>query len=97
TDDTHDVLISTWRSHVRFTIGPDGIGPVTTGGPEQYPMSKGGSGIAPDAVPPLLLGPEGAVGLARLLPDVWLGSQRELMDAPFPPVRADLLTCYLPV
>lgn len=98
-DQRQDVLLSTWKAQVRFTIGRDGMGPVTTGGPEQYPTAKGGSAIPPDAIPRLLLGPEGATGLEALLPDAWLGlgPQRDLMAALFPPVRADLLTFYLPV
>jgi hypothetical protein len=94
---THDVLLSSWRSHVRFTIGPDGLGDVVEGGPEQAPISKGGSGVPPDVIPALVLGPHGALGLEERHPDVLLGRQRELMAALFPPVRADLLTYYLPV
>ena len=96
-DHPHDVLLSTFRSHVRFTIGPDGMSPVDTGGTEQAPTSKGGSGIPPDALPPLVLGPQGALGLEAAVPDVYLGRQRELMSALFPPMHADLLTFYLPI
>lgn len=93
----HDVLLSTWRAHVRFTIGPEGITGMTSGGPEQRPVAKGGSGLPPDAVPALLLGPHGALGLEEQLPDCYLGRQRELMAALFPPVDSDLLTYYLPL
>ena len=96
-DGTHDVLISSFRSHVRFTIGPGGMGPVHEGGPLQSPGSLGGSGVPPDAWPSLVLGPHGATGLAELLPDCYLGDQADLMAALFPPVTADLLTLYLPV
>jgi hypothetical protein len=91
----HDVLLSTWRSHVRFAIGPEGVEDVVGGGPEQAPVSKGGSGIPPDAIGALLVGPDGALGLEAQLPDAWLGRQRDLMAALFPPQRADLLTYYL--
>ena len=96
-DATRDVLISSFRSHVRFTIGPEGMGPVSQGGPLQSPGSLGGSGLPPDAWPQLVLGPHGATGLAERMPDCYLGSQDELMAALFPPQTADLLTFYLPV
>jgi len=92
----HDVLLSAWRHHVRFTIGPDGMSPVVAGGPEQRPISKGGSGVPPDGIAPLLLGPYGALGLEARLADCYLGRQRDLMAALFPPLRADILTFFLP-
>jgi hypothetical protein len=67
------------------------------GGREQAPVSKGGSGLAAEAVPGLLLGPYGALGLEEREPDCHLGRQRELMAALFPPVTSDLLTVYLAV
>ncbi|HEY0638306.1 MAG TPA: GNAT family N-acetyltransferase [Pseudonocardiaceae bacterium] len=91
-----DLLISSFRSHVRFTIGPDGIGGLTRGGPEQAPLGKGGCGVPPDALPGLVLGPYGALGLEERLPDCYLGPTRELMGTLFPPMRSDLLTYYLP-
>lgn len=94
-DRTHDVLLSSWRSHVRFSIGPDGFRLLADGGPEQAPISKGGSGVPPDAIPPLLLGPYGAAGLEERLPDCYLGRQRDVMSALFPPQSSDLLTFYL--
>ncbi len=94
-DATHDVLISSFRSHVRFTIGPRAWEPCSQGGPLQSPGSLGGSGLPPDAWPQLVLGPHGATGLAERLPDCYLGSQGELMAALFPPQTADLLTFYL--
>ena len=92
----HEVRISSWRFHVRFTIGPAGFRLLAEGGPEQAPISKGGSGVPPDALAPLLLGPYGAAGLEERLPDCYLGRQRELMTALFPPRTSDLLTFYLP-
>jgi hypothetical protein len=95
-DRDHEVLLSSWRSHVRFAVGPSGFRLLAEGGPEQAPIHQGGSGVPPDALAPLLLGPHGAVGLQERLPDCLLGDQRELMAALFPPVTADLLTFYLP-
>jgi hypothetical protein len=94
--DGRDVLLSCWRWHVRFAVGPDDVGSMVGGGPEQRPISQGGSGVAPDVFASLLFGPFGAAGLEERHPDVILGSQRELMEVLFPPVRADLLTFYLP-
>ena len=91
-----EVLLSCWRWHVRFAIGPEGVGPMRGGGPEQRPISKGGSGWPPDAFASLIFGPHGAVELEQRLPDAFLGQQEELMAALFPPIRADLETFYLP-
>ena len=91
----HEVLLSSWRSHVRFSIDEDSMSDVVAGGPEQAPISKGGSGVPPDALAPLVLGPFGAAGLEARFGDVLLGRQRELMEALFPPVTSDLLTFYL--
>jgi len=60
-------------------------------------VSKGGSGLAAEDVPGLILGPHGALGLEERAPDCHLGRQRELMAALFPPVTSDLLTFYLAV
>jgi hypothetical protein len=91
----HEVLLSSWRSHVRFSIDDDAMSEVIAGGPEQAPISKGGSGVPPDALAPLLLGPFGAAGLETRYGDVLLGRQRDLMEALFPPMTSDLLTFYL--
>jgi hypothetical protein len=91
----HEVLLSSWRSHVRFSIDDDAVSAVVVGGPEQAPISKGGSGVPPDVLAPLLLGPLGAGGLEARHGDVMLGRQRELMEAMFPPLSSDLLTFYL--
>jgi predicted N-acetyltransferase YhbS len=95
--DDHEVLLSSWRSHVRFTIGPSGFVLLAEGAAEQAPVSKGGSGVPPDALASLVLGPYGALGLEQRLPDCHLGDQRELMAALFPPRTADLTTFYLAV
>jgi predicted N-acetyltransferase YhbS len=92
-----EVLISSFRSHVRFRLTDDGMGEVTGGGPLQAPVSAGGSGVPPDVLAPLLFGPHGALGLEARHADVMLGRQRDLMAVLFPSVSADLLTYYLPV
>ncbi len=93
----HEVLLSSWRSHVRFTIDDDAMSPVATGGPEQAPVWQGGSGVPPDQLAPLVLGPLGAAGLEARHGDVLLGRQRDLMETLFPPMTSDLLTFYLAV
>lgn len=95
-DRDHQVLLSSWRSHVRFTVGAGGFRLLAEGGAEQAPISKGGSGVPPDALASLVLGPHGALGLEERLPDCHLGRQRALMATLFPPRTADLLTFYLP-
>ena len=82
---------------MRFTVGARGVSGLQRGGREQAPVSKGGSGLAPETVPGLLLGPYGALGLEEREPDCHLGGQRDLMAALFPPVTSDLLTFYLAV
>ena len=95
--DEHEVLLSTYAQHVRFRVGAGGVVGMQRGGREQAPVSKGGSGLAAEDVPGLLLGPYGALGLEERRPDCHLGRQRELMAVLFPPVTSDLLTFYLPV
>ncbi|ASO21471.1 putative N-acetyltransferase YhbS [Actinoalloteichus hoggarensis] len=90
-----EVVLSFFRSHVRFEIADGVVGPMTRGGTLQWPASVGGAGIAPDRVPDLLFGPHGIIGLSRLHPDVYPGPRADLMGVLFPPVRADLLTFYL--
>ncbi len=90
------VLLSTYGRHYRFEVTPDGMAPVVVGGPLQAPESEGGAGVAPDWLAPLLFGPWGIDGLARLRPDVSPAGDPELFAALFPPVTADVLTYYLP-
>jgi GNAT superfamily N-acetyltransferase len=96
-DRDQELLLSTYRQHWRLRVGPAGVEVVTRGAAEQAPVSKGGSGVPPDAIASLLVGAQGAAGLEELLPDCLLGRQRELMTVLFPPLTADLLTFYLPV
>ncbi|MET1075042.1 MAG: GNAT family N-acetyltransferase [Umezawaea sp.] len=95
-DHDGDVVVSFFRSHVRFHCADGQAGPMTSGGVMAGPASVGGAGVAPDLVPALLFGPLGIEGLAERHPDVYPGPARDLMAALFPPVRADLLTYYVP-
>jgi predicted N-acetyltransferase YhbS len=91
-----DVVISTYGASWRLPVTDDGLGPVRSGGREQAPGQVGGAGVAPDQLGALLLGPHGMHGLTRRRPDVYPGRDPELYEALFPPLRADLLTYYLP-
>ena len=91
-----EMLVSGYRWHVRFAVSSAGVGPMQGGRAEQAPVSKGGSGVPPDAFPSLVFGPYGAREMEERVPDLHLGRQREVMSVLFPPQQADLLTFYLP-
>ncbi|MGI5505847.1 GNAT family N-acetyltransferase [Lentzea sp. CA-135723] len=91
-----DVLLSFYRTHVRFRWDGEDLGPAEWGGTMQGPGTHGGAGIAPDLLAPLLFGPHGVDGLRRIFSDVYPGPKKDLMLRLFPPVTSDLLTFYLP-
>lgn len=91
-----DALISLYGSSIRFTYGNRRIGPVRREGAVPGPISEGGSGVAPDRIVSLILGPLGAAGLAELHPDVNLGEQADLMRALFPPQTCDVHSWVVP-
>jgi predicted N-acetyltransferase YhbS len=94
--DSGEIVLSFFRHHVRLAYADSTVGPARPGGPMQAPASAGGAGIAPDLAGPLLFGPDGIAGLAERHPDVYPGPHETLLRTLFPPVRADLLTFYLP-
>jgi len=94
--DDGEAIVSFFRHHVRLAYAGRSVLEVRPGGRMQAPGSAGGAGVAPDLVAPLLFGPHGIVGLAERHPDVYPGPNAAVMAALFPPVRADLLTFYLP-
>ena len=65
-------------------------------GPVPGPISEGGSGVAPDQIVSLILGPLGAAGLAELHPDVNLGEQADLMQMLFPIQTCDVHSWVVP-
>jgi len=91
-----ELIVSFFREHVRLPYVDGEVGAAIPGGRMQAPGAAGGAGVAPDMIAPLLFGPYGIEGLAQRQPDVYPGPQRRLMSALFPPVRADLLTFYVP-
>ncbi|WP_394616675.1 GNAT family N-acetyltransferase [Lentzea sp. JNUCC 0626] len=90
------VVLSFYRTHVRFHWDGERMGPLEWGGTMQGPGAQGGAGIAPDLLAPLLFGPHGMDGLRRIFSDVYPGPKKDLMFRLFPPVTSDLLTFYLP-
>lgn len=91
-----EVVVSTFRRHLRLPVRDGRLGPPVVGGTMQAPGVVGGAAVAPDLLGPLLLGPHGIAGLSERHPDVYPGPHRELMAALFPPVTSDLLTFYVP-
>ena len=94
--DSGEVVVSFYRHHVRMSYSNATVGRVRPGGTIQAPGTVGGAGVAPDLAGPLLFGPYGIAGLAERHPDAYVGPNQTLMRTLFPPVRADLLTFYLP-
>ena len=91
-----EAVVSFFRHHVRMSYTDGAVGKVRPGGVMQSPGAAGGAGVAPDLAGSLLYGPYGIAGLAEHHPDVYPGRNETLMRTLFPPVRADLLTLYLP-
>ena len=91
-----DVVVSTYGASWRLPMTSDGLGPVVAGGRMQAPGTERGAGVPPDQLGALLFGPHGMHGLSRLRPDVYPGRDTDFYEALFPPLRADLLTYYLP-
>ena len=87
-----EIVLSLFGSHLRLPVNGRRIGRPVPGGTMQAPYSAGGAGIAPDALPEVLFGPDGLMGVRRA--DVYPGPHRELMTALFPPQTADVLTFY---
>ena len=94
--DSGEAVVSFYRHHVRMSYANAAVGEVRPGGRMQAPGAAGGAGAAPDLAGPLLFGPHGIAGLAERHPDAYVGPNQMLMRTLFPPVRADLLTFYLP-
>ena len=94
--DEGELLLSFYRSSVRFALKAGQLGAATPAGTVQAPVSQGGSGIPPDLVAHLILGPLGALELEQRHADVLLGKQRELMDVLFPPQTVDVQSWVWP-
>ncbi|MGM1059161.1 GNAT family N-acetyltransferase [Saccharothrix sp. Mg75] len=91
-----EAVVSFYGSHVRLPFTAGEVGPVVAGGTMQAPGAAGGAGVAPDLLASLLFGPHGLKGLTARHPDVYPGPNADLMHTLFPPVRADIMTFYLP-
>lgn len=93
---TGTFLLSTYHSSITMEVSEGRFGRPEVGGPMQAPVAAGGSGVPPDLLAHLLVGPLGAEGLATRHPDVLLGRQADLMGVLFPPRTADVHTWVAP-
>jgi len=91
-----ELLISLYRESITAQIRNGQLESVAAGGTVQAPVSQGGSGIPPDLVGHLILGPLGALELEQRHADVLLGKRRELMDVLFPPQSVDVQSWVWP-
>ena len=91
-----ELLISLYRESITAQIRNEQLESVGRGGTVQAPVSQGGSGIPPDLVGHLILGPLGALELEQRHADVLLGKRRELMDVLFPPQSVDVQSWVWP-
>ena len=89
-------LLSLYSSSIHFSYANGELSEFTRGGVEQAPISKGGSGVAPDQFVALVVGDRGFGGLAALHPDVIGGEQLELMEVLFPPQISDVQSWVVP-
>ena len=89
-------VISLYASSIRFSYEDGEVGEFVAGPRDQAPISKGGSGVPPDLITSLLVGPLGFAGLAERHPDVNAGKQAELMNVLFPPLTTDVQSWVVP-
>ncbi len=89
-------LISLYAASIRFDYADGVVGAFEWHPGEPAPISKGGSGVAPDRFTSLLIGPLGFSGLADRYPDVNGGKQAALMATLFPPMRSDVQSWVVP-
>ncbi|MCB1013655.1 MAG: GNAT family N-acetyltransferase [Acidimicrobiales bacterium] len=86
------LLVSCYMSAVRIDFADGEVTAVDAAPGIEDPFEEGLPGVAPDAMPALLLGRFGATGLEDRVDDVLLGPAGPLLDVLFPPMRADLPT-----
>jgi hypothetical protein len=91
-----DGLISLYTSSIRFDYANGRLGEFTADRGEQAPVSKGGSGVAPDQFVNLVVGPHGFAGLADMHPEINGGKQQALMETLFPPLVSDVQSWVVP-
>jgi len=91
-----EAMISLYASSIRFSYADGEVGEFVAGTREQAPISKGGSGVPPDVITALLIGPDGFSGPAQRYPDVMGGKQEELMNILFPPLSIDVQSWVIP-
>ena len=89
-------LLSLYAASIRFEYAAGKLSEFTWHAGEHAPISKGGSGVAPDRFTSMLVGPLGFAGLAERYPDVNGGKQTGLMEALFPPQVSDVQSWVVP-
>jgi predicted N-acetyltransferase YhbS len=91
-----DGLVSLYAASIRFAYADGALSEFSWHPGERAPISKGGSGVAPDRFTSMLVGPLGFSGLAERYPDVNGGKQTELMETLFPPQVSDIQSWVVP-
>ena len=95
-DEEGEGMISLYGSSITFAYRAGDVGEFSAGPRVQAPISQGGSGVPPDLMTSLLVGPLGFSALAARHPDVNAGRQAELMDILFPPLSIDVQSWVVP-
>ncbi len=93
---TGEGMISMYSSSICFTYDKGEIGEFIAGPRQTAPIHAGGSGVPPDLIASLLIGPLGFAGLAERHPDVNAGRQAQLMGILFPPQTTDVQSWVIP-
>lgn len=86
------LVLSTYESAIHLSYADGRVTAVEAGPGIEDPFEEGLPGLAPDALPALLLGRFGASALDARVDDAMLGPALPLLDVLFPPMRVDLPT-----
>lgn len=91
-EESGTLVLSTYESAIHLSYAGGRVTGVEAGPGIEDPFEEGLPGIAPDALPALLLGRFGASALDARVDDAMLGPALPLLDVLFPPMRVDLPT-----
>lgn len=86
-----ELLMSLYTRSIRLVVRGGAVEAIEWAEGVEDPDGEAAIGVAPDALPALLLGRFGASGLAARVDDVVLGRHRRLADVLFPPLVADVV------
>lgn len=84
-----EVVLSLYTSGIRIAYAQGEVTAIEAAPGIEDPEDQGGVGVAPDALPALVLGRFGASGLERRVDDVFLGRHHDLLDVLFPRLSND--------